>query len=422
MLSSEPKRKQYDATGRADRTVEEELMESFGGGKFRDKLRVAEEERHNLNESTGDDVTEEYGVNKSSYEAVLLPSIRAYQVRCNALGTPSETLEVITEAIPKELEWGEVLVNIRAMPINPGDVYNVKMGATPYSTEQDAPKLPFVAGNDGLGVVVKAGPGVKNLSENDWVLPYKASMGTWRALAAWREKDVLKIPADLLPMEYGAMLREMCVAYRLLEDHGQLKPGDSVILNAANSTVGTCVIQLCRMLKLRAIAVVRDPGDGDDYQKVVARLKALGASELLLDGDSIKAKLDENKYFAMPRLALDAVGGASAVALADALQDGCPLVIYGCLSGKAPLFPWAQWVFKDLTVRGFNLRKWQTTNRKKIPLMLETLSKLVNANKLRIDFTEYELCDEFKEAMDHAQEPGRNTKVLLRVNDVGVTY
>ncbi len=38
---------------------------------------------------------------------------------------------------------------------------------------------------------------------------------------------------------------------------------------------------------------------------------------------------------------------------------------YGCMSGKAPLFPWAQWVFKDLQVRGFNLRKWQTNNRKK---------------------------------------------------------
>ena len=35
--------------------------------------------------------------------------------------------------------------------------------------------------------------------------------------------------------------------------------------------------------------------------------------------------------------------------------------------------------------------------------MLETLAKLVNADKLRIDFTEYELCDEFKEALDHAQ-------------------
>lgn len=27
----------------------------------------------------------------------------------------------------------QVLVNIRAMPINPGDLFNVKMGATPYS-------------------------------------------------------------------------------------------------------------------------------------------------------------------------------------------------------------------------------------------------------------------------------------------------
>ncbi len=164
VLSSEPKRKQYDTTGRAERTVDEELMEAFGGGawrawraaavgkkdsdrrrvtsppprrscagKFRDKLRVAEEERGNLNEAiavrqgaeaqshsggfdawlrsrgdvkvraaggyaargaalplspqrraqifTGDDVAEEYGVNKSSYEAVVLPNIRAYQAR-----------------------------------------------------------------------------------------------------------------------------------------------------------------------------------------------------------------------------------------------------------------------------------------------------------------------------------------------------
>ena len=82
-------------------------------------------------------------------------------------------------------------------------------------TEQETPKPPFVAGNDGLGVVVKVGPGVKNLSENDWVLPYKAGMGTWRSLVSWREKDVLKIPADLLPMEYGAMLRACPASFAL---------------------------------------------------------------------------------------------------------------------------------------------------------------------------------------------------------------
>ena len=147
--------------------------------------------------------------------------------------------------------------------------------------DSDILKTPFVPGNDGLGVVVKVGPGVKNLSDNDWVVPYKPGMGTWRSLAVWREKDLMKIPADLVPMEYGAMLREMCVAYRLLEDHGTLKPGDSVILNAANSTIGTCVIQLCRMLKLRAIAVVRAK-DGDELEQAAKRLKALGAAEVRL--------------------------------------------------------------------------------------------------------------------------------------------
>ena len=68
-------------------------------------------------------------MNKSSYEAVVLPNIKAYQVsvcssravvlmalnartrsqvKCTSLGAPSETLEVETEAIAKELEWGEV--------------------------------------------------------------------------------------------------------------------------------------------------------------------------------------------------------------------------------------------------------------------------------------------------------------------------
>ena len=86
---------------------------------------------------------------------------------------------------------------------------------------------------------------------------------------------------------------------------------------------------------------------------------------MLRDGGSIKAKLEENKFFAKPRLALDAVGGLSGAALADALQDGCPLVIYGCLSGKAPALSWGQWIFKDLQVKGFNLRSWMAANKKK---------------------------------------------------------
>lgn len=86
----------------------------------------------------------------------------------------------------------QVLVNVRAAPMNPGDLYNVHMGGA--GSPDAASKPPFVAGNDALGVVVKVGPGVKNLSENDWVFPFKQSMGTWRSLVVWKEKDLLKMP------------------------------------------------------------------------------------------------------------------------------------------------------------------------------------------------------------------------------------
>jgi len=56
---------------------------------------------------TGEDVVEEFGVEASSYEAVPLLNIRAYQAPCAALGNPVDVLELNTEAIPKALGWGE---------------------------------------------------------------------------------------------------------------------------------------------------------------------------------------------------------------------------------------------------------------------------------------------------------------------------
>jgi len=448
ILGNDSKRKMYDSTGRMDKTVDEEFMDSFGGGAFRDKARQQKVEKESMAEqltvrqteafqshtsgfeawmrSRGDSVTtftadnaaDQFGVVKSSYEAVPLPSIRAYQARCKALGQPKESLDLECEPIPQALEWGEVLVSIRAAPLNPADLYDVKTGGA-HDNGSESLTTPFVAGNDGMGVVVKVGPGVKNLQENDWVLPFKPHLGTWRSLAVLKEKDTLKIPVDLMPVEYAAMMRELCVAYRLLEDYGDLRPGDTVILNGANGSIGQVVIQLCHLLKLRSVAVVRDLGN---MERLSPWLKTLGASEVLVDTGSLKKELEKNKYFAKPKLALDCIGGQSAVRLADTLDDSGQLVIYGCMSGKAPSWPWNQWVFKQMQVNGFNLRRWMKDNKKKIPPMMEAIAKLVNADKLRVTYTEYELGTEFDEALDHALEEGRSTKILLKVKDIGVTY
>lgn len=66
----------------------------------------------------------------------------------------------------------------------------------------------------------------------------------------------------------------------------QLQPGNCVILNAATSTVGQAVIQLCATLQLRTVAVACDHGS---FDKTVLWLKSLGATEVLKDKGSIKA-------------------------------------------------------------------------------------------------------------------------------------
>jgi hypothetical protein len=48
------------------------------------------------------------------------------------------------------------------------------------------------------------------------------------------------------------------------------------------------VVQLCRLLQLRCVAVVRRHDD-EGFEKVAEWLKALGASEVIADMSSVKA-------------------------------------------------------------------------------------------------------------------------------------
>ena len=154
----------------------------------------------------------------------------------------------------------------------------------------------------------------------------------------------MKIPTDLMPMEYCAMWRELCTGYKLLEDGKDLRPGDAVILNAASGAVGAVVLQLCALLKLRAVAVVRERSGDEAHAKLEARLKALGAAEVLVDrgGSDFRRELEDRRFFAKPKLALDGVGGDAAARLADALQDGGRMTCFGCVSGKPVTLTWRQ--------------------------------------------------------------------------------
>ena len=371
---------------------------------------------------TSDDIISQFGVVKGSYESVPLPAIKAYAVKCQRAGLPKEVLTVDMEDLPRALEWGEVLVSMRMMPINPADLYTIQTGGL-YGNDpsQYNATFPFFPGHDGVGIVLKNGPGVKedNLREGDWVIPLKANAGTWRSLAVMKEKDLLVVPQECMSLDQVAVVREMITAYRLLED-ANLKPGDCVLLNGASGTVGQLVVQLCHLLRLRAVAVVSaHMGDESHFEKTAAMLTNLGAVHVIKDHGSVKLELNKLKFFAKPKLGLDCIGGDSSVRISEALAEGAQLVVYGCMSGKSPNFNWKTWVFGRLSVKGFNTRRWMSDNIKKVPGLIETIGKLVRSGKLAANVAEYELGSEFDEALDHAMDRSKNVKVLLRVSDVG---
>lgn len=66
------------------------------------------------------------------------------------------------------------------------------------------------------------------------------------------------------------------------------------------------------------------------------------------------------------------------------------------MSGRPITVPWTSFVSKGLVVKGFSLRQWMSANKKKVPKMMETIAKLVNADKLRVEYTEYELSAEVR--------------------------
>src|SRR5207253_1589808 len=94
----------------------------------------------------------------------------------SAHGNPAEVLRVETQPWPRPGR-GEVVVQMRAAPINPADL-NAIEGKYPVR-----PELPATPGFEGAGVVTELGENVSNLSIGALViLPH--NLGTWRDAVA----------------------------------------------------------------------------------------------------------------------------------------------------------------------------------------------------------------------------------------------
>src|SRR5438094_10599126 len=142
-------------------------------------------------------------------------------------GNPTDVLHVETQPWPTPSP-DEAVVQMRAAPINPADLNHIE-GKYPVR-----PQLPATPGFEGAGVVVDIGKSVKDLTAGALViLPH--NLGTWREAVAVKASALVIVTAKIGPVQAARLKINPMPACRLLHDYVDLKSGDWMIQNAANS-------------------------------------------------------------------------------------------------------------------------------------------------------------------------------------------
>lgn len=298
----------------------------------------------------------------------------------------------------------EVVFTVLAFPINPADVlfcrglYRLK------------PPLPAVPGAECVGRVEAVGGNVTHVAPGDLVINLQRE--NWASQRKVRGEDVIKLPSDLDPRQ-AAMLRiNPPTAHLLLSDIVDLKPGDWVIQNAANSGVGRLVATFARRRGLRTINLVR-------RESLFPELRALGADVCLVDGPDLFEQVEAATGGAPVRLGIDAVGGEATLRMGRCIAESGFVCNYGVMSDQEPVFGYSELIFRDVSLVGLMLgRALARRTRQEVEALYGELAAMLRRGEFHVPVEHIYPIEEMAEALRHAQRAAHNGKVLVAPNGV----
>jgi len=204
-------------------------------------------------------------------------------------------LELIDAPPPPAPGAGEVQVRVKAVALNHIDVWGYRGMAFAKR------KLPLVVGAEASGEIAAVGPDVKNFKPGDRVVMYGAlTCGTCKACQQGRDnlcenvqgimgfhvdgfsRDLVNMPARLvIPVPANVSFRDAACApiafstvEHMLFDNAKLEPGETILVQAGGSGIGTVAIKMAKALGCTVITTV-----GDDAK--AEKAKALGADHVI---------------------------------------------------------------------------------------------------------------------------------------------
>src|ERR1051326_3912427 len=186
----------------------------------------------------------------------------------------------------------QIRVRVRAAGLNRADIVQRK-GAypAPPGWPADIPGLEYA------GEVDAAGPGVTRWRPGDRVMGL-AGGGAHAEYLVVHEDEALPAPADLSWTDAAAIPEAFLTAWDALATRGRLVPGETVLIHAVASGVGTAAVQLAKTLGATVLGTSRTP----------AKLDALRALGLDVAIDTSKRPFRE-QITTPVHLILDVLGG-----------------------------------------------------------------------------------------------------------------
>ena len=204
-------------------------------------------------------------------------------------------LELAEVPAPPPPPAGAVQIAVKAVALNHIDVWGFRGMAFAKR------KMPLVVGAEAAGEIAAVGDGVTGFKPGDPVVMYGAlTCGKCKACLEGRDnlcenvagimgfhvdgfaRDLLNMPARLvIPVPEGIAMRDAACApiafstvEHMLFDNAKLQPGETILVQAGGSGIGTAAIKMAKAIGCTVITTV-----GDDEK--VKKAKALGADHVI---------------------------------------------------------------------------------------------------------------------------------------------
>lgn len=298
----------------------------------------------------------------------------------------SDVLQLETVA-PPEPQPNEVLIRVQAAGVNPFD-WKIRSGMV---KEVLPMPLPYTPGMDVAGIVEAVGTDVKAFQVGQSVYG-ELKMGAYAEFATASPDTIALKPRTLDFVQAASVPMVSMTAYQALFNHGDLKPGQTVLIHAASGGVGMFAVQFA---KWRGAYVIGTASAANaDF------VRSLGANQVIDYRATPFEQVAQNVD-----VVLDTLGGDTQTRSYAVLKPGGILI-----STSAP--PDTQ----EAQRRGVRAKMISTEASASL---LEQIASLIDSGQVKTDIAQTFPLSQARQAQELSQKGHVRGKIVLQMSALG---